>query len=175
MDRIKALAFLVLSIFILFDVYASPALAEGPIGISVRLENEPWSKWVIPVDPITLSSSGDMRSGSVRDASFASNNADGFYLVAFMGNGGHLVNDGGRPLENPLEIKFPSMAADDPEPMMEDSIDGYPGYGYAYHMYSPGSYEGNIEVLQKISESDLEGTYSGTLSIALSYPIDWLE
>ncbi len=169
MDCIKTLAFLILGIFILLDIYATPALAEGPIGISVSLENEPWLKWAIPVNPVTLSTSGDDRFGSVTGVSFGSNNADGFFLIASLGNGGYLVKEIGRPLENPLEIKFPGMAAE--EPIMDDSNDGHSGYGYVYHEYLPGSYEGDIDFKQKISEEDLEGTYSGTVSIALSYMI----
>lgn len=138
----------------------------------MSLDNPSWAKWSIPADPVTLlnSDSGDS-VGSIAGVSFSSNNVDGIYLIGSMDNEGRLARSDGNRLKNPLRIKFPGMSEE--VPMADGSVEGYPGVhsGYVHHKYLPGSYEGNIDLYQKIDESDLRGLYSGILSIALSYSI----
>lgn len=170
MSRKRVLAsLLAITLLMLIGDCELAASQVEPINLNVSLQVETWASWVIPTNPITLSSTGDARSGSIGGVAFGSNNPDGFYIVAEMDNSGHLVNSNGVQLASPMEVKLPEMI--EAEPMTDASMYGYPDLGLVNHMYQPSSYSGDIGILQEISPSDTSGDYSGILSVFMTYSI----
>lgn len=170
MNRLRILASFIAIVLLILLVDSVPSTPEkGQISLNVNLEVEPWASWLIPTDPVILSSTGNTRSGIIKGVSFGSNNADGFYIVAEMDNGGHLANAGGIRLINPLKVKFPNMT--DAEPMVDAPISDYSNLGYIAHLYPPDSYYGNMELIQEISPNDTTGDYTGTVSVFMTYSI----